>query len=88
MNNIKITVNWITPLHAKNGESADIYFANGMMCCRHYKRNTFTDSVLTDSILTTNCNTLEMKLFPLLRLLALSLVQEGASTHHETCECH
>ena len=29
-----------------------------------------------------------MKLFPLLYLLALSLVQEGTSTHHETCECH
>ena len=29
-----------------------------------------------------------MKLFPLLCLLALSLVQEGTSTHHETCECH
>ena len=29
-----------------------------------------------------------MKLFPLLCLLALSLVREGTSTHHETCECH
>ena len=29
-----------------------------------------------------------MKLFPLLCILALSLVQEGTSTHHETCECH
>ena len=29
-----------------------------------------------------------MKLFPLLCLLALSLVQEGTSTHLETCECH
>ena len=29
-----------------------------------------------------------MKLFPLLCLLALSLVQEGTSTHHETCECN
>ena len=29
-----------------------------------------------------------MKLFPLLSLLALSLVQEGTSTHLETCECH
>ena len=29
-----------------------------------------------------------MKLFPLLCLLALSLVREGTSTHLETCECH
>ena len=29
-----------------------------------------------------------MKLFLLLCLLALSLVREGTSTHHETCECH
>ena len=29
-----------------------------------------------------------MKLFALLCLLALSLVQEGTSTHLETCECH
>ena len=29
-----------------------------------------------------------MKLFPLLCLLALSLIREGTSTHHETCECH
>ena len=29
-----------------------------------------------------------MKFFPLLCLLALSLVREGTSTHHETCECH
>ena len=29
-----------------------------------------------------------MKLFPLLFLLALSLVREGTSTHLETCECH
>ena len=29
-----------------------------------------------------------MKLFPLLCLFALSLVQEGTSTHLETCECH
>ena len=29
-----------------------------------------------------------MKFFPLLCLLALSLVREGTSTHMETCECH
>ena len=29
-----------------------------------------------------------MKLFPLLCLLVLSLVWEGTSTHHKTCECH
>ena len=29
-----------------------------------------------------------MKLSALLYLLALSLVREGTSTHHETCECH
>ena len=29
-----------------------------------------------------------MKLFVILCLLALQLVQEGACTHLETCECH
>lgn len=29
-----------------------------------------------------------MKLFPILYLLALSLVQEGTSIHLENCECH